>query len=135
MKNLHSQRGIGFLNLIFILVIVTFLATFAFKVIPIYGENRYVEAGLRDLVEPGTKLEQMSDSEIKKKMNNFYMLNNVRTEGPKNIVINRKSEHVIVSIDYESRTPFIYNIDLVVSFKNQLDSTRPNECCKPMSVK
>ncbi len=134
MKSLHSQRGVSFLTTIFILIVIAFIGNFLFKVIPLYAENRYVESGLRSLVDVGSKLENMSDNEIKKKMNNFYMVNNVRAQGPQNIIITRKSEHVVVSIDYETRVPFIYNIELVASFKNHLDSTRPNECCKPLGV-
>lgn len=128
-KPLQAQRGISLLNLTFFLAIAAFCGIFAFKVIPIYAENRYVITGLKELASGGTKLEQMSDAEIKKSMSNFYLLNNVRTEGPKNVAIKRQTDQVLITVDYEARVPFIYNIDLVVSFKNHLNSLRPSECC------
>ncbi len=130
MNSLQKQRGIGLINLVFLLVVCAFCGTFAFKVVPMYADNRYVITGLRELVEPGTQLEQMSDAEIKKAMSNFYMVNNVRSSDAQKIVISRSSNRVVVKIDYESRATLFYNIDVVMSFQNHLDSAHPHECCK-----
>jgi hypothetical protein len=129
-----NQRGLGMLQWLLVVAIAGFFLMFAFKVVPLYAENRYVESALRSLVSGGEKLEEMSDGEITKKLNNFYMINNVRSQGPtKNIKIEREAEKAVVTIDYETRVPLLYNIDLVLSFKNHLDSTNPTQCCKPAS--
>jgi len=131
-KLIKHQRGLGMLQWALVIAIAGFFLLFAFKVIPLYAENRYVESALRSLETSGEKLEQMTDAEITKKLNNFYMINNVRSEGPtKNIKIERESEKAVVTVDYETRVPLFYNIDLVLSFQNHLDSTRPGQCCKP----
>ncbi len=131
-KSIKYQRGLGMLQWALVIAIAGFFLLFAFKVVPLYAENRYVESALRSLETGGEKLEQMTDAEITKKLSNFYMVNNVRSEGPtKNIKIERESEKAIVTVDYETRVPLFWNIDLVVSFQNHLDSTRPGQCCKP----
>ena len=131
-KLIKHQRGLGMLQWALVIAIAGFFLLFAFKVVPLYAENRYVESALRSLETGGEKLEQMTDGEITKKLNNFYMINNVRSEGPtKNIKIERESEKAVVTVDYETRVPLFYNIDLVLSFQNHLDSTRPGQCCKP----
>lgn len=131
-KLIKHQRGLGLLQWASVIGIAGFFLLFAFKVVPLYAENRYVESALRSLANSGEKLEQMTDAEINKKLNNFYMVNNVRSEGPtKNIKVVRESEKALVTIDYETRVPLFYNIDLVLSFQNHLDSTRPGQCCKP----
>ncbi len=132
MKAISNQRGYSMLQLGLMIGVAGFFLIFAFKVVPMYAENRYVESALRSLVEGGQKLEEMTDAEIKKKLANFYMINNVRSEGPtKNIVIDRDANKTLVTIDYEIRDNLFLNIDLVLSFQNHLDSTRPNQCCKP----
>jgi hypothetical protein len=132
LKSIKHQRGMGMLQWALVIAIAGFFMLFAFKVVPLYAENRYVESALRSLENGGEKLEQMTDAEITKKLNNFYMINNVRSEGPtKNIKIERESEKAVVTVDYETRVPFFWNIDLVLSFQNHLDSTRPGQCCKP----
>lgn len=134
MKTLQKQCGMGLLSLILVIVVCAFCGTFAFKVVPIYAENRYIISGLKELVDAGTNLEQMSDAEIKKKMNNFYTINNVRSKEAQNIVVSRSVNRVIVKIDYESRATFFSNIDVVVSFVNHLDSAHPHECCNAVAV-
>lgn len=132
LKSIKHQRGMGMLQWALVIAIAGFFMLFAFKVVPLYAENRYVESALRSLENGGEKLEQMTDAEITKKLNNFYMINNVRSEGPtKNIKIERESEKAVVTVDYETRVAFFWNIDLVLSFQNHLDSTRPGQCCKP----
>jgi len=73
----------------------------------------------------------MSDSDIKKKMENFYMINNVRSDASKKIVIARNANGVVVKIDYDTRDTFFYNIDLILNFANHLDSAHPDLCCTP----
>jgi len=135
LKSIKHQRGMGMLQWALVIAIAGFFMLFAFKVVPLYAENRYVESALRSLENGGEKLEQMTDAEITKKLNNFYMINNVRSEGPtKNIKIERESEKALVTVDYETRVPFFWNIDLVLDFQNHLDSTRPGQCCKPPAI-
>jgi hypothetical protein len=134
-KTIKRQRGLGMLQWALVIAVAGFFLLFAFKVVPLYAENRYVESALRSLETGGEKVEQMTDAEIKKKLGNFYLINNVRSEGPtKNIKIDRRSEDLLITIDYETRVPLFYNIDLVLSFQNHLDSSRPGQCCKPATA-
>ncbi len=132
MKSIKHQRGLGMIQWALVLAVAGFFLMFAFKVVPLYAENRYVESALRSLVSAGDKLEEMSDQEIQKKLDNFYMVNNVRSAGPnKNIKIERESEWVLVTVDYETRVNLFWNIDLVAIFNNHLDSRHPSVCCRP----
>jgi hypothetical protein len=63
------------------------------------------------------------------------MVNNVRSDGPQNIVIDRRSKTLLVSIDYENRVNLFWNIDVITSFQNHLDGERPELCCKPLAEK
>lgn len=135
MKSLRKQRGMGMLAWLLVLIIAGFFMLCAFKIIPMYAENRYVVAGLKVLVEPGSTLEEMTTAEIKAKMDKFYTINGVRTKGPQNIVVERDAKRVIVKIDYETRENLFSNVDVVVSFKNHLDSTNLSQCCTPVGEK
>jgi hypothetical protein len=134
-KSLQQQRGLTLISWVFVLAILAFCGMFAFAVVPMYAENRYVEQALKTLAEPGFPVNEMSDSEIKKKLQNFYMVNNVRSDGPQNIIIDRKSKSLLITIDYEIRTNLFYNIDVVTSFQNHLDGDNPALCCKPLAEK
>jgi hypothetical protein len=127
------QAGFSMLQWFFILVIAGFFLIFGFKVVPMYSENMYVVSALKSLQDSGSRLQDMSNMEITAKLNNFYMINNVRSDGPtKSLKINRSSDKVLVTVDYETRANFFYNIDLVLKFENHLDSSMPEMCCKPL---
>jgi Domain of unknown function (DUF4845) len=138
---LKNQRGFGALQWILILVIASFFLLLGFRTIPLYAENQYVVAGLKDLIKLDEKLSELSDGEIHKRMANFYVINGVRGDGPKNIVIEREDEDVLVKIDYDASAsiftdqPFLGTVDIVVHFKNHLDSRFPHECCTPVKSK
>lgn len=130
-KSLQRQRGLTMISWILVLVVAAFCGMFAFRVVPMYAENVYVVNALKSLAQPGMQLNEMSDNEIKRQLQNFYMVNNVRSEGPQNIVIDRKTKNLLITVDYETRTNFFWNIDVVATFQNHLDAEHPNLCCKP----
>lgn len=134
-KSLKHQAGLTMVSWIFVLAIVAFCGMFAFAVVPMYAENIYVVKALKNLAEPNNNLSEMSNAEINKRLQNFYMINNVRSEGAQNIVIDRKSKNLLITIDYENRVNLFYNIDIVTSFQNHLDADNPNLCCKPAADK
>ncbi len=134
-KSLKQQAGLTMISWIFVLAVLAFCGIFAFAVVPMYAENIYVVKALKALAEPNNNLSEMSNAQINKQLQNFYMINNVRSEGAQNIVIDRKSKNLLITIDYENRINLFYNIDIVTSFQNHLDADNPNLCCKPAADK
>ncbi|MFO1390378.1 DUF4845 domain-containing protein [Cellvibrio sp.] len=130
-RSLKKQKGLTLISWIFVIAILAFCGMFAFAVVPMYAENMYVVNALKTLAEPGAQVNEMSDSEIKKRIQNFYLVNNVRSDGPQNIVIDRRSKNLLIKIDYENRTNLFYNIDIVTTFQNHLDGDHLSLCCKP----
>ena len=130
-KGLQQQRGLTMISWVFVLAVLAFCGIFGFAVVPMYAENVYVVNALKSLAEPGINIAEMSDAEINKKLQNFYMVNNVRSDGAQNIVIDRKSKALLITIDYENRANLFWNIDVVTRFKNHLDAEHPKLCCKP----
>ncbi len=130
-NGLQQQRGLTLISWIFVLAILAFCGMFGFAVVPMYAENMYVTNALKSLAAPAEHVTEMTDTEIRKKLLNFYLVNNVRSEGPQNIVIDRKSKNLLIKIDYENRANLFWNIDVVASFQNHLDGDNPAGCCKP----
>lgn len=141
MNTIKKQRGISALAWLLILMIAGFFLLCAFKIIPLYAENRYVESALNSLIDPSTPLEDLTDSDIKRKLGNFYQINGVRSKGPQNIVIKREAKNLLITIDYEARitlfddAPLFRTVDVVVLFENHLDSATPDKCCRPKHIK
>jgi|SRR5690554_456329 len=130
MKTNIKQSGLSAISLVLVLVIAAFLMLCAFKVVPLYAENYYITTGLKTLARDNPELAKMNTNEIKRAMERYYTINNVRSEGAKEIEVIRNSRNVLIINEYEARVPLLANIDVVLSFKNVLDSDHPNDCCK-----
>lgn len=128
----QPQRGITTLGFVFLILIGVFFVFTAFKVVPPYAENRYIVSALKSLARNNDDLFSVSSADIREQLTKFYTVNNVRTEGRKNLDIDRRASRVIITIAYETRVDFFHNIDLVFSFNNQLDSSAPEQCCTPL---
>lgn len=131
MKSLSKQNGMSSLVMLFLLSSVGFFVLCAFKLVPAYAENRYIQEALKSLAEDASALPDMTTGEIKKSLNKFYMVNNIRSKGAQEIKVERTSKSTIVHVNYEVKTPLFLNIAVVLNFENYLDSARPLECCKP----
>ena len=131
-ESAYSQRGMSSLSLLIIMMVAGFFMMCAFKMVPAYAENMYVVDALKTLGDGAKPVGEMTKKEIKKSaMQRNYMLNNVRTEGPNNIDVERTRDGLLVNINYEVRVNLFANADVVMSFENQLDSTDVDACCKP----
>jgi hypothetical protein len=126
-----QQQGMSSFNLILVLAVAGFFLMCAFKLVPVYSENQYVVSAMKSLRDKDKPVAQMSPGEIRKHIKNFYMINGVRSAGASNIEVERERNRNIITINYEVRVPLFYNISVVLDFNNYMDSTKPEECCKP----
>ena len=128
-----ASRQLGFIStkMLLIIVIGGVSVTCAFKIAPAYLDNRFVVAALRALGDGTTPLEDMTTNEITSDLKKKFALNNVRGDPVEAFEIERENDKVMVTVNYEVRTHLFYNLDVVIAFENVLDSTRPDQCCKP----
>ena len=128
MQEIKNQKGLGAYGWLFAIALGSFALMCGFKLIPLYMDNMIIVGSLKSLGDkPG--LREMSRSDIRKQLNREFDLNGVRGEPVKSVKIDRIKDRLVVNMDYEVRVPLGANIDLVVWFKNQLDTANPAECC------
>ncbi|MEX1033329.1 MAG: DUF4845 domain-containing protein [Cellvibrionaceae bacterium] len=136
MNTRRSQQGLSSIGWLLVILVAGFFLTCAFKLVPAYADNMYIKDGLKSLSEfenTDRGYAGMSNSDIRSHLSNYFYINNVRSEATKSIDIERKRDKVLVNINYETRVPLFYNIEVVMTFNNQFDSNRPAACCKPQS--
>lgn len=130
----RKQSGSSAVSVISGLLLATLAVKVAYLVAPPYYDNYLVRNALEDLVERhGDNLKNVRKSEISSNLSSFYNLNGVRNDVIlKALEVDRLKERTIIKIDYEIRTNFGGNADVVLVFKNHLDSSKPDECCTPI---
>ncbi|GAB1262083.1 DUF4845 domain-containing protein [Aurantivibrio plasticivorans] len=135
MNCLRSQRGLSSIAWLAIISAAGFIGLCAFKVGPQYFDNMYITSTLKDLpelIQDEGDVSKVSKDDISSFISNRFTINNIRNISKKEIDIKISKDKFIVDINYERRIPLFYNVDVVVAFKNQFDSSRPTECCTPL---
>lgn len=129
MQNLRRQAGVSALGWLMILAVAGFALTCMFKLGPHYLDNLSIKDALKSLAEQSADVNTMEKGEINKFLSNYMMINNVRGQEAKSITILRKKGKTFVNSEYEVRVPLVWNIDVVMKFRRQLDSSNPEACC------
>jgi hypothetical protein len=130
-SSLLRQRGMSYWGWLLVVAVFGFALTCVSKMGPAYIDARYVEQGLKALSKLDN-IRDMTQSEIKRELDRFFTINNVRGEPTKAVKIIRGADSMLVSIDYELRQPLFYNVDVVMKFNRQLNTAKADECCEPL---
>jgi|TARA_B110000967_G_scaffold15958_1_gene15099 hypothetical protein len=107
---------------LFLVAIVGFFFTVTLKLAPHYLDNQMIQATLNQVGE--SDINGKSDTEIRKKIANFFTINNIRDVNIATIAIDRVDTATRIGLDYEKRIVMFGNVDVVLSFSNQYDSAQ-----------
>lgn len=122
MKTKQKQQGLTAITMLLVLVIIGFFAMIVIRLFPIYMEHFSVASHLERLgQDQATK--SMTDKEILSTLHKRFNIDDVRHVKDDNIFIERgKDKSVVIAIEYEVRTPTIGNVDMVVSFSDEVEA-------------
>ncbi len=124
-----SQRGFSAVGWLIIMGIGGFAIMCLLTVFPPYIDNKYIIDALKSLRD-NPDFKNMDKAEIKKQIDKYLTINSVRGEASQSFKIKQYGHRTIVNANYEVRENFMGNVDVVISFKNQLDSDNPDACCE-----
>ncbi|MCK7597171.1 DUF4845 domain-containing protein [Microbulbifer sp. CAU 1566] len=130
-QSLAAQRGMSYWGWLFVIAVFGFGLTIVSKLGPAYIDAHFVEEGLQSLSE-NDGIREMSNTEIKRELDRFFTINNVRGEPAQAVKIIRGADSTLVSINYELRQPLFQNVDVVMKFDKQLNTAKPELCCEPL---
>ena len=121
MKGLYHQRGVTGITVILIVALVAFFSLIAIRLFPIYLEHFKVTSHLHNLAaEDGAG--KLSDSEIRKILAKRFDIDDVEHVRAEDIFIEHPDRNTtIIAIEYEVRTPAFGNVDMVVSFVDEVE--------------
>ncbi|MDB9844401.1 DUF4845 domain-containing protein [Porticoccaceae bacterium] len=114
-----KQRGATLSSVIVIIFLVGFFTTLIFKIGPHYLDNRIIGGAISQVGESG--LEGQSNREIRGKIADFFIINNIRDVNAGQVKIERSKQGVTINLDYEKRIEMFGNVDVVLKFTNRYD--------------
>ncbi|MEX2326748.1 MAG: DUF4845 domain-containing protein [Pseudomonadales bacterium] len=117
----NRQEGLGFTGWLLLILVFGGALTLGLKLVPIYMEHNTM-AGVLDGIAAEPGMAQKKNDEIMSMVAKRFNLNNVRDFDLKeNIVIKRDRSGAQIVLDYEVRMPFAYNVDMVASFRKEVE--------------
>jgi|GEM_PF-1370096 len=118
----RRQRGAGLMSVIFNVGILIFIGFIAVRVGGLYFDNRIVDQSLNSLSEV-PHINKKSSREVMSLLRKRLDVNNLDISN-KEIMIDKRSDRLLVDIVYERRAPFVSNMSIVVNFENNLELVR-----------
>ncbi len=135
MNSLRNQAGFSPLGWLLFAIVIGFIALFAFRVSGAYIDDILViQKKLKQLGKQEDVM-KMSARQIKSDLGKQFTIDRVPNEVVESIEVEKTAKTKFVRMNYEVRVPFIYNIDLIMSFENELDLSAPELCCTPRESK
>jgi hypothetical protein len=102
-----------------LLIIGIFIGLCAIKVGPIYMSGFTISSIIEDLaIEAAEK--GYDRRGINERLDKRFDINNVTAITPRNVSIDLSDDEVVLDANYEQRVPFVFNIDVVVRFENNI---------------
>jgi len=118
--NMSSQRGMTTTSALFTVFLVGFFLTITFKLAPHYLDNRIIQGAIDQVGQ--SDINGKSNSQIRRKIADFFTINNIRDIDVRNVVIDREDAEIRISLNYEKRIEMFGNVDVVLRFSNQYRS-------------
>ena len=117
---INSQKGMTTTSALFTLFIVGFVLTVVFRLAPHYLDNRIIQSAIDQVGQ--SDINGKSNSQIRRKIADFFTINNIRDVDVRKVVIDREDSGTQISLDYEKRIEMFGNVDVVLKFSNSYES-------------
>lgn len=130
MLSLKKQQGMGSLGWLLLLSTIGFFLLLIFKLAPYYLTNQTIRGTMKQLATNNVDLNEMEPGEIRGALDRYMTINGVREISVKDFKIVRSKGRTLVNHEYEKRIHIIANAEVILTFRNQVDSTNVEECCK-----
>ena len=114
------QSGMTGLGWVIVLGLIGFAAMITIKMVPIVMEGITVKRHVESLQQVPL-ITKMSKAEIRNLLQKRFDVDDVESVKRKDIKIERKPGHLIITVDFEIRKPLLGRYDIVGKHKNKVD--------------
>lgn len=120
MNSAKRQAGLGFAGWLILVMLFGGVMTIGMKLFPVFLDNSTMSRVLDDLSDE-SGLGSRPDRIIYEIITKRFKINNIREYKIRDIIkIRRTNDRTDVIMSYETRVPFIGNVDLIASFHKEI---------------
>ena len=118
-KQPKKQRGATMWEMCLYIFVFLFLVTTGLKLGPLYIQDRNISSALDALNESVGS--DATDADIKNRLSRTFQVSMIDDALLKDLSIDRSSVTPVVTLDYETRTPFVGNVDVILHFSHTVN--------------
>lgn len=123
-RSVKPQQGMTFLSLLAVIVVGSFFAVLAMKLVPSYIEYFTVKKALGRLAHD-PDFSNMSKSQVLDAFNKTTAVDNITSVDSKDLSFLRdESGKTVVSVDYQVVVPLAANVSVLLDFEASTDNAR-----------
>ena len=111
---MRYQRGISLLGLLFVCIIIVFVAIGGFKVAPAYIEYFKIKKAVAGLVQTGET--KGSPDDIRRAFERRQAIDDFESVRGKDLDITKEGNETTIAFSYPKRIPLFANVSLLVDF-------------------
>ncbi len=116
-----KQEGMTGIGVAVILGMIAFFALIALRLFPIYMEHFSVTTHLENLSSEGV-VKGKNNTEIMTKLMKSFQIDDVKNVKREHVyIVRNKGGGMTIGIEYEVRTSGVGNVDMVVSFSDEVE--------------
>jgi Domain of unknown function (DUF4845) len=110
------QAGLTMISWVILILLIGFVGLFGFKLVPLYMDYMTINAALTNVAHNTPA--DTSASGVRSAIGKQFNINDVSVVSTEDIKIGTdpNTNNLTMTLDYDSRTDFIANIDLIVHF-------------------
>ena len=118
--SITKQKGASFFGTVMLLVVIGMVLLSGLKVAPSYLDNGVIVNAMEGMAN-NNDLAEMSVAEIRSSLQRSLQTNNINRFDMSSVQAVRADGQDYIDINYESRVPLFYNIEVVVIFENRFE--------------
>lgn len=116
-----TQRGMGALNLMYVLITLAIFGYVGLKLFPMYLENLKIERAIKAVAASPSAASQTPKElafAIVKRLEIDYVTRITERNWNEYLDIKKRNERVTINASYTSEVPLFFNLAVVASFEN-----------------
>lgn len=112
---MRRQKGIGFLGLIFVVIVLGALVLLGFRLLPAYVQFFTVKGALKEITN-NPELKNASPQEVRMSFDKRASINDIRVIEGKELEVEKDGDGYRVSANYSQRIPLFDNVSACIDF-------------------
>lgn len=113
-----GQRGMSPITVLLVCGMIGFCMLMVFRIAPIYIADATVSSAMKG-IEQEANLARMSAYEIRNRLQRHFDVNDIDAIKSSDVKVTKDAGELVISIEYETRRPLIYNLDVVAHFTHE----------------